>query len=193
MELRASRVTEILEKIRSGYEMDVELATQVFAPQRPLPKRSQRLRFWLSLLGMDLPFLSFFSRRVVKRMLPFANCDFVPGFRCLFGNIASVGSSLHDACFVDYAPIYIGSGAGFSYQNMVITSTHDMSDFKSVMTREIVIGENVWITSRVIILPGVHIGRNSVIGAGSVVSRDIPPDSFAAGNPARAIKKVKRG
>ncbi|UCC80223.1 MAG: acyltransferase [Candidatus Zixiibacteriota bacterium] len=54
----------------------------------------------------------------------------------------------------------------------------------------IVIEDEVWIGARAIILKGVTIGKGAIIGAGSVVSKEIPPYSFAAGNPARAIKKV---
>lgn len=52
----------------------------------------------------------------------------------------------------------------------------------------VVIGNNVWIGEKCIILPGVHIGNNAVIGAGSVVTHDIPENSMAAGNPAHVIK-----
>lgn len=54
----------------------------------------------------------------------------------------------------------------------------------------VILEENVWLGSRVIILPGVTIGTGSVIGAGSVVTRDIPPRSLAAGVPARVIKNL---
>jgi len=54
----------------------------------------------------------------------------------------------------------------------------------------VVIGDNVWIGSRVIILAGVTIGANSVIGAGAVVTKSIPPDTVAAGNPARPIRSL---
>ncbi len=52
------------------------------------------------------------------------------------------------------------------------------------------IGENVWIGSSAVILPGVTIGRNSVIGAGSVVSRDIPENVVAVGNPCRVLRPI---
>jgi len=54
----------------------------------------------------------------------------------------------------------------------------------------VVIGNNVWLTRNVSVLPGVSIGDGSVIGANSVVSRDIPPNSFAAGAPARVIREL---
>ena len=54
--------------------------------------------------------------------------------------------------------------------------------------RDVTIGENCWITSRVIILGGVTIGDDVIIGAGSVVTHDIPSNCFAAGNPCKVIK-----
>lgn len=192
-ERTVQRRREILNKIRSGQEMDVDLAIETYSPMRPLPKPSQQLRFWLSLHRLDFPLLKRFSAMMIKRFLASSDLQFVPGFKCFLGNIVSDGASLFDTCFVDYTTTYIGRGTGFSYQNLVITSSHDMGDMSTVLAREIVIGENVWITSRVTILAGVHIGRNSVIGAGSIVSSDIPPGVFPTGVPARPLKNVNRG
>ena len=52
----------------------------------------------------------------------------------------------------------------------------------------ITIGDNVWLGARVIVLPGVTIGENSVVGVGSVVTRDIPPSSLAVGVPAKVVR-----
>ena len=53
----------------------------------------------------------------------------------------------------------------------------------------VIVEENVWIGTRAILLPGVRIGRNSVIGAGAVVTKDVPPNSVVAGNPAKVVKQ----
>ena len=55
----------------------------------------------------------------------------------------------------------------------------------------ITIGHNVWLGGGVIVLPGVTIGDNTVVGAGSVVTRDLPPDVVAVGNPARVVRTVE--
>jgi maltose O-acetyltransferase len=56
--------------------------------------------------------------------------------------------------------------------------------------RPIVIGEDIWIGGGAIICPGVRVGDRTVIGAGSVVTRDLPPDVFAAGNPCRVVRSL---
>lgn len=55
---------------------------------------------------------------------------------------------------------------------------------------EVTVGNNVWIGGNTVILPGVHIGDNVVIGSGSVVTKDIPDWSFAAGNPCKVIRAI---
>ena len=60
----------------------------------------------------------------------------------------------------------------------------------SMGTKPIKIGNNVWIGGNVIVLPGVNIGDNVVIGAGSVVTKDIPANCVAVGNPCRVIRKI---
>ena len=72
---------------------------------------------------------------------------------------------------------------------LLTTTHHDYSDELKTEFRKIVIGRKVWIGANTVILPGVKIGDNSVIGAGSVVTKEIPPDSIAVGSPARVIRQ----
>lgn len=118
----------------------------------------------------------------------------LPGFSAIIGkNIFARNVYLNDTVFLDYAPIEIGEGTVFSGKNSVLTSTHDFADFDVVRAKPIKIGANVWITHNCVILGGVSIGENSVIGAGSVVTKDIPANVFAAGNPCQVIKNINRG
>lgn len=98
--------------------------------------------------------------------------------------------SLGETYIVAYAPILIGKGTTLSYKNTIITSTHDFNNWGQVIGKPVRIGRNCWITTNVTILPGVTIGNNVVIGAGSVVSRDVPDNVFAAGNPCKVIKEI---
>ena len=92
--------------------------------------------------------------------------------------------------------ITIGNDVMMGPECMMFTSNHGMSRTdipmwkqQSSEPRPIIIGNDVWIGARVIILPGVHVGDGSVIGAGSVVTKDVEPYSVVAGNPAKWIRK----
>ena len=96
------------------------------------------------------------------------------------------------------AHVTIGNDVMMGPECMMFTSNHSFSDLTIPMNRQgfdaprpIVIEDDVWIGARVIILPGVRVGRGSIIGAGSVVTRDIPPYSIVGGNPARLIRSRK--
>ena len=117
--------------------------------------------------------------------------SFSPGFYCT-SPFLQLGEhvGLGDTFIVAYAPVIIGNNVSMSFKNTIINSTHDVNDFKTVIGKPIIIGNNVWITSCVTILAGVTIGDNTIIGAGSVVTHDIPSNVFAAGNPCRVIKTI---
>ena len=97
----------------------------------------------------------------------------------------------------DSATITIGNGVRIAPHVVVFASNHSFADtdipiFKqSVKTAPITIEDDVWIATQVTIVAGVRIGRGSVIGAGAVVTKDIPPWSVAVGVPARVIKTRK--
>ncbi|QEM09924.1 acyltransferase [Mucilaginibacter rubeus] len=76
------------------------------------------------------------------------------------------------------------SGLNHGYQDVSIPPRH-----QKVTTKQITIDDNVWIGANCVVTAGVTIGKHSVIGAGSVVTRDIPPYSVAVGNPAKVIKQ----
>ena len=87
--------------------------------------------------------------------------------------------------------ITIGDHVVLGGNSVIIT--HCPISFYNGEKSDIVIGNNVYIGTRCIVLPGVTIGDNVVIGAGSVVSRDIPSDVIAAGNPCKVIKELPAG
>jgi acetyltransferase-like isoleucine patch superfamily enzyme len=92
-----------------------------------------------------------------------------------------------------HTSITIGDSCSLA-QRVFITDAdwHDLYDriFPPGPTAPVVLEENVWIGDGAIVCKGVRIGRNSVVGAGAVVTRDVPPNTVVAGNPARAVKRL---
>lgn len=125
------------------------------------------------------------------------NCIIEPPFRCDFGFNVELGDSFYanfDCVFLDCNKIEIGNHVFFGPGVHLYTATHPL-DARTRRELEsahpIRIGDDVWIGGRAIVLPGVEIGDGSVIGAGSVVTRSIPPYSLAVGNPCRVIRCLK--
>jgi maltose O-acetyltransferase len=120
--------------------------------------------------------------------------QFITGYytRCSI----SIGKNtvINRGCYLDGRHgIVIGSNVNISFQCCLITLQHDpmSSDFRC-QGGPIVINDDVWLGARVIVLPGVTIGKGTVIGAGAVVTRDVPPYVIAAGVPARVYGKRPR-
>jgi acetyltransferase-like isoleucine patch superfamily enzyme len=84
--------------------------------------------------------------------------------------------------------IIIHDNVDISRGSWIFTLEHDPhSDYHSTKQGDVILEDHVWVSSRVVILPGVKIGRGSVIAAGAVVTKDIPPMSIAGGVPAKII------
>ncbi len=112
------------------------------------------------------------------------------------------GDRLHEICigdrvsippgafFVCGAPITIGDDVVFGHRVALYTSDHDPDDEAfSRRNAPIVIEERAFVASQAIILKGVRLGRGAVVAAGAVVTRDVPPYTIVAGNPARVVRE----
>ncbi|OBW42116.1 putative acetyltransferase [Chryseobacterium sp. MOF25P] len=85
--------------------------------------------------------------------------------------------------------IEIGEGTLWSYNCSFISANHSAENLsKHDFSEPIRIGKNVWLGANCVVLPGVSIGDNSIIGAGSIVTKDIPSNAVAVGNPCKVIK-----
>lgn len=127
------------------------------------------------------------------------NCIVEQPLFCTYGYNTTVGDNffLNVNCkLMDSGKITIGNNVFIAPNVCIITEEHAMDTQQRLAgleyTHPVNIGDNVWICAGVIVLPGVTIGANSVIGAGSVVAKDIPPDSLAVGNPCKVIRSLKQ-
>lgn len=95
-------------------------------------------------------------------------------------------------CFQDQGGIYIGDECLIGHQVVIATINHGLApqDRFNNYIKPVRLGNNVWVGSGAIIMPGVEIGDNAVVGAGSVVTRNVAANTVVAGNPARFIKNV---
>jgi len=115
------------------------------------------------------------------------NCRFLNGRKVYFGdrNVINFG------CLFDgrHYKIQTGNDVSIGPEATILTLGHDpQSPEFADKGGDVIIGNHVWIAYRAIILPGITIGEGAVVGAGSVVTTDIPPYTIVAGNPARVIK-----
>ncbi len=120
-----------------------------------------------------------------------------PPFYCDYGYNIIAGKKFYanfDCVFLDVTPIVFGDNVMLGPKVQIYTATHPLNAEARIQGPEsakpITVGDNVWIGGGAILCPGVNIGSNTVIGAGSVVTRDIPAGVFAAGNPCKVVKKV---
>ena len=115
--------------------------------------------------------------------------------RILYYKNISVGNQsapgMNSGCYIQARNgIKIGHNFRMGPGSGLISSNHSLDDYDvHVKSSPITIGNNVWFGMNVVVLPGVHIGDNTAIGANSVVTRDIPSNVVAAGSPCRKIKK----
>lgn len=86
--------------------------------------------------------------------------------------------------------IVIGNNVRVGANCIITDSDFHLDDPRVGEPKEIVIGDNVWLGANVVILKGVHVGANTIIGMNSIVTKDIPADCIAAGNPCRMLKKL---
>ena len=136
--------------------------------------------------------------KIIKELFGKSENAFVnPPFYCDYGKHIEVGKNFfanYNCTILDIAKVVIGDNCQMAPNVAIYTAGHPIHP----LTRntlyeygvEVTIGDNVWIGGNTVICPGVHIGSNTVIGAGSVVTKDIPDWVIAAGNPCRVIRSI---
>lgn len=166
-------------------------------PQLVMERRRTRLLFKrLNETGDDEQELRI---QLLKELIPSQGQSLwiEPPFFCDYGSNITVGDKVFfnfNCVVLDVMSVSIGSGSLFGPAVQIYTAMHPLSWQERAggleFAKPVTIGSAVWVGGGAIICPGVNIGNRSIIGAGSVVTRDIPDDVFAAGNPCKPLRSI---
>ena len=120
-----------------------------------------------------------------------------PPFHCAYGQNITIGEYvfLNFQCTIlDCNKVHIGDHVMFGPSVQIYTAAHDLQAEARIqgweVAKPIIIEDNVWIGGGAILLPGVKVGRNAVVGAGAVVTRSVPANTVVAGNPAKVLRRI---
>ena len=124
--------------------------------------------------------------------------DIQPGFHCDYGKNIHIGDNFtanYNVTILDIARVDIGDNCMFGPGTMISTVTHPIDGARRrnrmASAKPVKFGNDVWLAANVSVMPGVTIGDNVVVGAGAVVTHDIPSNSLAMGVPARVVRKLE--
>ena len=134
-------------------------------------------------------------KQILGRTGRFAHVE--PPFHCDYGYNIEVGENFfanYNLTVLDVARVRIGANAQIAPNVSIYTAGHpihpDSRNSGYEYGIDVTIGDNVWLGGNACVMPGVTIGNNVVIGAGSVVTKDIPDNVIAVGNPCRVVREI---
>lgn len=144
---------------------------------------------WVVPNALRISLLRLFGAKIGKRCLICRGAKFYAPWNFECGDFVCVGPRVEVYCKDN---VSVGNQVVISQDAYLCTASHDItSKIMELVTNPIKIGSNVWIAAKATVLPGVAIGDGVVIGACSVVAKDVPEWTVAVGNPAKIVKQRK--
>jgi len=141
---------------------------------------------WPSVLRVAL--LRMFGARIGRRVVIRANVNVSYPWRLTLGDEVWLGE---DVMILSLAPVVIESSVCVSQRAFLCTGSHDFRSEKfTLVTKPITVRDGSWIAAQAFVAPGVEIGGDSMVCAGSVVTDNVPPRSIVRGNPAQVVKQL---
>jgi maltose O-acetyltransferase len=180
-------------------EKDKMLAGQLYDPLDPeLVRARERARDLCQALNATREADQRARRRILQELLGSGGETvwMQPPFFCDYGSNILLGERVFfnfNCVVLDVCRVTVGDFTQFGPAVQVYTATHPMNAAlrrRREFGKPVEVGSDVWVGGGAILCPGVKVGSRSVIGAGSVVTRDIPEGVFAAGNPCRVIRAI---
>jgi len=179
------------------------LAGDLYIADDPeLARDSQRAQTLLQQFNGSVPSDPDARRRILDDLLGSLGdgAEIRPPFHCDYGYQIHIGARTFvnfGLVALDVAPIRIGDDVQIGPHVQLLTPTHplepELRRAKWEAAEPITIGDNVWLGGGVVVCPGVTIGADTVVGAGSVVLRDVPAGVLVAGVPARVVRSLAEG
>lgn len=182
--MSASRLLNALREEFNGVGLRLPLATALSGLLPDLVGNRLRARAF-RLAGVDLGWSTTIGGRLSIGGATGAQRRVTVGVRCW----------INAGCYFDASDqITIGDNVAIAQHVVLLTQTHEVGPAYrragALRTAPIVIGDGCWLGARSVVLPGITIGAGSIVAAGAVVTRDVPPDTVVAGVPARPIKEL---
>lgn len=183
----------LFEKFRKSEPVDMR--TKEYQPARDEMMRTGQMVFTINQNWMPMMLENSLRDKIGDALgKPLAEGTMIqPPFQIDFGNQLNLGKNVfinHSLMVSAAGGIDIDEGVQIAPRVNIVTVNHDLHDKMIVICKPVHIKKNAWIGANVTILPGITIGENSVVGAASVVTKDVPDNVVVVGNPAKVIKKI---
>ena len=182
-------------------EKEKMLAGEAYvATDKELSQERTRAKKLLHKLNVTEYLMNGNSRQILRELMPNAHKQLYiePPFHCDYGYNIESGENVYfnvNCVVLDTMKVKIGSNVFFGPGAQIYTATHplDAIERRTVeSSKPVTIGDDCWIGGSVVICPGVTIGNGCVIGSGAIVTKDIPDNSLAVGNPAKVIRELNK-